>query len=788
MLPFGSNAPVIKRYTVRSPAEADAPRTRRELNALCALGAILNKRAWWTKWTKRPEVQRKWIRELEDALVRAHVTQVLAVWPLDGAVARTQNLMNQLHDIASLTGQPEKKAEQLAKIEALVAHVLYPADADDYTFDEGANYSHDWNENEEDTDASEDELGDGEDDSEDETALDQDGNVVAFDVAMEEAKKACGVDQDGDTTMDDGEASEEEEDEELEEVRRKQNPFGQLAWFVTMSLVREKLLALAPADWTEPTLRAIVDGASVRASEDVVARTCELILSVVRASDGAESVSMDTVESQVPEETRDDVLRLLQLHFDGACDLLNTTKNDISTVLDVIIKRLALPAKDEPMIDAGGATASSLYTPGPAPHVWLSDDCIATELKGRFRSLVATLENVPDSDKDWHPNSNGQVLDVVHPSLYCGVVGQTLRLPQSAAKRMYGSPAEHMHAIMFEPAKSKLAGPKKLPSYTSKATQFQWLPCEVDVADKEEGGRASILTYINNLHPETHVELYQSIEQIFTRFVPLFDTVLSSLDNQARERGTKALYDDSDASLPCAPSLVPPGLFETREPHLSLLGTRCQVIVKIAEIHLTPASPSYAGGAWHIEGTDAERIIATGLYYFGSDNISESRLSFRTFVQTPEYEQSDDVGVALTYGLQNDELLVQHLGSVTAMEDRCVVFPNIYQHKVEPFELLDPTKPGVRKILAFFLVDPTAAPIASTAVVPPQQQTWIDLAREPQLKRLRVPETVVKQIKDLAREGMSLDEAKGHRVQLMAERSAASREGDFEFVLSLCEH
>lgn len=36
---------------------------------------------------------------------------------------------------------------------------------------------------------------------------------------------------------------------------------------------------------------------------------------------------------------------------------------------------------------------------------------------------VSKLENVPDSQKDWHPGSDKQVLDLVHPSLYCLVYG-----------------------------------------------------------------------------------------------------------------------------------------------------------------------------------------------------------------------------------------------------------------------------------------------------------------------------------------------------------------------------
>lgn len=33
----------------------------------------------------------------------------------------------------------------------------------------------------------------------------------------------------------------------------------------------------------------------------------------------------------------------------------------------------------------------------------------------------------------------------------------------------------------------------------------------------------------------------------------------------------------------------------------------------------------------------------------------------------------------------------------------CWVFPNIYQHKVEPFKLIDPSKPRHRKFLVYFV-------------------------------------------------------------------------------------
>lgn len=60
---------------------------------------------------------------------------------------------------------------------------------------------------------------------------------------------------------------------------------------------------------------------------------------------------------------------------------------------------------------------------------------------------------------------------------------------------------------------------------------------------------------------------------------------------------------------------------------------------------------------------------------------------------------------------------------MTTLEGRCLCFPNIYQHQVQPFELKDKSKPGHRKILVFFLSDP-AQSVLSTSEIPPQQAEW----------------------------------------------------------------
>lgn len=54
-----------------------------------------------------------------------------------------------------------------------------------------------------------------------------------------------------------------------------------------------------------------------------------------------------------------------------------------------------------------------------------SDQAVDTETK---RSLCAVFEQlradqVSSNSLDWHPKSNGQVLDLVHPSLYPFIYG-----------------------------------------------------------------------------------------------------------------------------------------------------------------------------------------------------------------------------------------------------------------------------------------------------------------------------------------------------------------------------
>lgn len=160
--------------------------------------------------------------------------------------------------------------------------------------------------------------------------------------------------------------------------------------------------------------------------------------------------------------------------------------------------------------------------------------------------------------------------------------------------------------------------------------------------------------------------------------------------------------------------------------------TGLQIIVKMASIELTPDNPEFAPGGWHVEGQMNEHIVGTALYYLDSENITETHLDFRTFTTSYQEEyfmvgqdayhwMESIYGVRLGCGAGS--ACFQNYGSVLTPQGRLLAFPNVFHHRVSGFRLADPTKPGHRRFIALWLVDPRTR-IISTANVPPQQADW----------------------------------------------------------------
>ncbi|KAG9028509.1 hypothetical protein FS837_003856 [Tulasnella sp. UAMH 9824] len=442
------------------------------------------------------------------------------------------------------------------------------------------------------------------------------------------------------------------------------------------------------------------------------------------------------------------------------------------------------------------------------------------DLCSRLKSAAAILENVPDEEKDWHPRANNQVLDLVHPSLFCAVYGRTQCWDTSDGDRklkFLESPEQDMEAWAY-------------------SDQFSWIPTDFQLGDN--GSPARVLGYINNVHPRLHKDLISVIECLVGRFSLLWDKVLTDvhpknndyLPGREKVRGSYSWSTHPEHPEPrwkdraelgveeyntrrdaweenkiiVLPTVNEQGYWKcsrdiiSRETAYSIQGKPVQVIVKLANIHLTPDKPEYPGGSWHVEGMANERIVASGIYYYDCENITESQLAFRIGVnfEDVDYEQSDDRGVELVFGLASGGPSNQVVGAVKTSVNRCIAFPNIYQHQVSSFRLVDPTKPGHRKIIALFLVDPENR-IPSTTDIPPQQAHWASeaiheaLVKDNHKMKVPLPVELVDMVADRVDNLMTLAEAKVYREELMDERTAFVDVVDdqhFCTEFSFCEH
>lgn len=510
-----------------------------------------------------------------------------------------------------------------------------------------------------------------------------------------------------------------------------------------------------------------------------------------------------------------------------------------------------------------------------------NDKLLTDDLIAELKTAVSSFENVPDSEKDWHPGSNNQVLDLVHPSLWPIVYGKTRILPDKTISVSDCLDHAGMGVIIPQP-NPRASGNRRHYRRDTPAPyseKFQWLPCNVSIQD----GTAKIESYINNAHPRIHADLYTVLEKFITKSLPAlglvykwptdFDFLRISEDGaeteclipkscrrcmpqacperyvnaQSPEEFDALLKrqlsgevheeddpegdhddmwdvdvdddDDDDPRIKWFVATHPMKLAKTfKLPKLpagdaierlpSFEPSRLQFIVKLANIHLTPENPEYSGGSWHIEGMRNEHICATALYYYDSDNITESHLDFRTTANSEElsmefsHEQSDYLGIRRVLDLDPSGEAIQDIGGVSTRPGRALFFPNVYQHRVRDFKLADPTRPGHRKILALFLVDPKI-PVISSANVPPQQLDWWvnetgvgsllqrdnTLDKNLALKQVLPPELTT-MVADNVDFPISLEEAKATREALMAERKVfvQDTQSNSRNEWNFCEH
>ncbi|GAB1320932.1 Manganese lipoxygenase [Madurella fahalii] len=542
-----------------------------------------------------------------------------------------------------------------------------------------------------------------------------------------------------------------------------------------------------------------------------------------------------------------------------------------------------------------------------------SDSLISDELRQGLKAAFEKLRAEQGAEPEWHPWTDDKVQDLVHPSMHPFVYGKSKFIQEEVvgvadAIEKWSGKGEIVQKdkeIAHDdprPAWQRVEVPADYWSST-----YQWLPANLSF---QEDGTVRFTSYINNLHPKKHREIYRLVEKLVDAAIPAWDRVLSGVamidgkeEMQKRFDLPPEVFEDDEVTNwePFNPDVLAawekevgeiaisdPYLVEAwedyvevdedtpettkeemkaewisklkwreiRDPLLpepldfgpvayriaqSLRGkfkdTGLQVIIKMASIELTPEKPEFPVGGWHVEGQMNEHIVATALYYLDSENVTPSRLSFRMMTDGDQEDMQVRVGqnlygsyerifgTRLYYDPENGNT-VQNYGDIETREGRLVAFPNVFQHRVSSFSLQDRTRPGHRRFIALWLVDPHQR-IISTANVPPQQLDWWAEAvfgtesqavvgeMPSELFQLLLEQGVAQSVKpsqemlskmssrlpaevlDMVRreqvlpEGiMTLDEARQHRLRLMEERSAFQVKGEEEWrnSYSFCEH
>ncbi|KAK4173741.1 hypothetical protein QBC36DRAFT_303405 [Triangularia setosa] len=557
-----------------------------------------------------------------------------------------------------------------------------------------------------------------------------------------------------------------------------------------------------------------------------------------------------------------------------------------------------------------------------------SDSVVTSELHQDLRAAFDKLVAEQGSNPDWHPWAQDMVQDLVHPSMHPFVYGKSLFLQDEVvgvedAIEKWAGKGQVINRPLTKPRENEDRLYDNSTDHSFWSEMYQWLPANLVF---QEDGTVKFTSYINNLHPRKHSEIYRTIERLIDTAIPAWERVLSGraligeayVETAGRNRGKEVVpvqqrfepppmiseMDIDDVHEPLQLELikeweekngkpVPVDEYEWNEVdewtgpsewdsnpeqyegltldeqkewirlnlkwksirdvilpepsdfqpvtytvehklHDKFKDTGLQVIVKMATIELTPEKPDFPVGGWHIEGMMNEHIVATALYYLDSENVTSSSLEFRMKTEEGQYDLQDRVGqdcyqpYETMFGCSfNQGESLQKLGSIETRQGRLLAFPNVFHHRVSSFSLQDRSKPGHRRFIALWLVDPQQR-IISTANVPPQQLDWWAEAvfgGKDQVAKGDMPSEVFQllleqgladkvspskevldkmsnrfptEIMDMVRkervipEGlMKSEEAKEHRLKLMEERSRFHEDAESAWnrgLYTFCEH
>ncbi|KAJ1334272.1 hypothetical protein BSLG_008107 [Batrachochytrium salamandrivorans] len=323
------------------------------------------------------------------------------------------------------------------------------------------------------------------------------------------------------------------------------------------------------------------------------------------------------------------------------------------------------------------ASTGATVMPGPAVGTIVSPDAVPLDLSNRLIEHTRVLEDIPEAHKDWQAE-------------HSKAAGSNSNETISHSRHVLNLVNPHLFSLWYHHTLIKLTERKMLE---------RMLPSEV-VVDSE--GKASITSYINNLHPIQHQAIHQDIADILSCVIPLFERQLSLLMGRL-----------------VAPILKIPILNED----LFEEGT-----VGCTALHISGSTPH-----------EQSNVSPVRYRQLSPDTITVPILELRAGACVPfdytlagEDMQNQMDYILREYGISAGNKLTQEVGNIKLNLGRCVTYPNLFQHRLAPIRLLDAS-----------LVSKT---IVSTSATPPQQIGWFTDAISSSACIPRLPNEIIRNV------------------------------------------
>ena len=155
-----------------------------------------------------------------------------------------------------------------------------------------------------------------------------------------------------------------------------------------------------------------------------------------------------------------------------------------------------------------------------------SDTLISSKCR---RSLVRAFRKLRADEAgclDWHPGTDGKVLNLVHPSMFPLVYGRSRGFRQEVVGvQDVIDPLISGGDVIESPAEPSKGEDNPI---TFWSTKYQWLPSNFEISGD---GSVHIISYINNLHPSKYAPIYKMIEKLVAKALPLWDQCLYRVDS-----------------------------------------------------------------------------------------------------------------------------------------------------------------------------------------------------------------------------------------------------------------